>query len=76
MHHERFPVNSVFCAQPQKFSHLKILLYTVVVSFFPDSRVGLVLSMVCSSPAFKQVYNCKANDVGSVRIVYASTSAC
>ena len=29
IHHESFPVNSVFCSQPQKFSNLKVLLYTV-----------------------------------------------
>ena len=29
MHHKNFPVNSVFCAQPQKFSPLKVLPYTV-----------------------------------------------
>ena len=29
MHHESFPVNNVFCAQPQKFSHSKVLLCTV-----------------------------------------------
>ena len=29
MHHKSFPVNSVCCAQPQKFSHSKVLRYTV-----------------------------------------------
>ena len=29
MHRESFPVNSVFCAQPQKFSQSKVLPYTV-----------------------------------------------
>ena len=29
MHRESFPVNSVFCAQPRKFSHSKVLPYTV-----------------------------------------------
>jgi len=29
MHRESFPVNSAFCAQPQKFSHSKVLPYTV-----------------------------------------------
>ena len=29
MHRKSFPVNSVFCAQPQKFSHSKVLLYIV-----------------------------------------------
>ena len=29
MHCESFPVNSVFCAQLRKFSHLKVLLYMV-----------------------------------------------
>ena len=40
--------------------------HCIVVSLFPDSRVGLVLFMVCSSPAIKQVYNCTANDMGPV----------
>ena len=38
-----------------------------VVSSLIDSAAGLVLSMVCFSPSTeqrKQVYNCKANDVG------------
>ena len=29
MHRESFPVNSVFYAQPRKFSHSKVLPYTV-----------------------------------------------
>ena len=29
MHCESFPVNGVFCAQPRKFSHLKVMPYTV-----------------------------------------------
>ena len=29
MHRERFPVDSEFCAQPRKFSHSKVLLYTI-----------------------------------------------
>ena len=29
MYCESFPVNSVFCAQPRKFSHSKFLLYMV-----------------------------------------------
>ena len=29
MHHESFPVNSVFCTQPRKFSHSKVLPHTV-----------------------------------------------
>ena len=37
-----------------------------IVSSFIDSGVGLVLSMVSSSPAIKQVYNYEANDVGPV----------
>ena len=32
MHCESFPVNGVFCAQPQKFSPSKVLLYTVCES--------------------------------------------
>ena len=32
MHRKNFPVNSIFCAQPRKFSHSKVLLYTVMVS--------------------------------------------
>ena len=35
-------------------------------TLFSDSGVALVLSMVCSSLDIKQVYNCKANDVGPV----------
>ena len=31
MHHESFPVNSVFCAQPRKFSHSKVLPHIVTV---------------------------------------------
>ena len=38
----------------------------VLVSLFLDIGVGLVLPMVHSSPAIKQVYNCEANDVGPV----------
>ena len=34
-----------------------------VVSLFSDSGVGLILSMVHSSPAIKQVYNCEVNNV-------------
>ena len=30
MHRESFPVNSVFCAQPRKFSPSKVLPYTVL----------------------------------------------
>ena len=48
------------------------------MSLFSDSGVGLVLSMVRYSPDIKQVYNCKANDVGSCimngRIVYVLVS--
>ena len=29
--------------------------------------MGLILSMVHSSPAIKQVYNCEVNDAGPVR---------
>ena len=32
MHRESFPVNSAFCTQPQKFSHLKVLPYTVLIN--------------------------------------------
>ena len=38
MHRESFPVNSVFCAQPQKFSPSKVLPYTVLACWF-----GLIL---------------------------------
>ena len=30
MHRESFPVNSVYCAQPRKFSPSKVLPYTVL----------------------------------------------
>ena len=30
MHCESFPVISVFCTQPRKFSHSKVLPYTVL----------------------------------------------
>ena len=30
LHRESFPVNSVLCAQPRKFSHSKVLPHTVV----------------------------------------------
>ena len=45
-------------------NHVRIPLYSR--SLFPDTGVGLVLSVVRSSPAIKQVYNCEANDVGPV----------
>ena len=32
MHCESFPVNSVFCAQPRKFSHLKVLPYALTLA--------------------------------------------
>ena len=32
MHRESFPMNSVFCAQLRKFSHLKVLPHTVIIS--------------------------------------------
>ena len=35
MHRESFPVNSVFCAQPRKFSPSKVLPYTVHLHTFP-----------------------------------------
>ena len=35
------------------------------MSLFLDSGVGLILSIVCSSPA---IYNREANDVGPVRM--------
>jgi len=34
MHCENFPVNSVICTQPQKFSPSKVLLYAVMVFIF------------------------------------------
>ena len=34
MHCKSFPVNSVFCAKPRKFSHSKVLLYTVLALAF------------------------------------------
>ena len=37
-----------------------------IVSSFIDSGAGLVPFIVRSSPGIKQVYNCKANDVGPV----------
>ena len=33
MHRESFPVNSVFCAQPRKFSPSKVLPYTIIDIF-------------------------------------------
>ena len=39
MHHESFPVNSVFCAQPLKFSHSKVLPYTIAY-FRRSSKSG------------------------------------
>ena len=36
------------------------------MSLFIDSGVGCVLSMFCFIDQQKQVYNCKANDVGVV----------
>ena len=44
-------------------NRVRIPLYS---SLFSDSGVGLILSMVRSSPAIKQVYNCEANDVGPI----------
>ena len=41
MYRESFPVNSVFCAQPQKFSHLKVLPYTVFVLALLVSMIGI-----------------------------------
>ena len=38
----------------------------IVVSIFSDSGMGLVLSMIRSSPDVKQIYNWEANDVGPV----------
>ena len=33
MHRKNFPVNSVFCAQPRKFSPSKVLPYTVYIYY-------------------------------------------
>ena len=43
MHRESFPVNGVFCAQPRKFSSLKVLLYTVS-NFFVNEKDSLIAS--------------------------------
>ena len=43
MHRESFPVNGVFCAQPQKFSPSKVLLYTVSWQY-----VELMLSILAT----------------------------
>ena len=56
MHRESFTVNSVFSAQPQKFSHLKVLPYTVcmyimhLLCSFLNSKVA-IFSPKESSPA-------------------------
>ena len=46
-------------------NRVRIPLYSIA-SLFSDSGLGLILSMVHSSPAIKQVYNCEANDLGPV----------
>ena len=40
--------------------------HCTVASLFSDIGMGLILSMVPSSSAIKQVYNCEANDLGPV----------
>ena len=39
MHCESFPVNSVFCAQPRKFFHSKVLPYTVFQISFNNLKI-------------------------------------
>ena len=54
MHRKSFPVNGVFCAQPQKFSPLKVLPYTVC--FFNKTRAS-VLSLEFRYSELRNIYN-------------------
>ena len=55
MHRESFPVNSVFCAQPQKFSHLKVLPYGMFEDFAQVKLYKAARSLISvSGPPFLQ----------------------
>ena len=48
MHCESFPVNSVFCAQPRKFSHLKVFPHTIGHGFNSIAKIQrLYVRVVC-----------------------------
>ena len=51
MHRESFSVNSVFCAQPQKFSYSKVLLYMVHENF---SLFAVTFSGHAGTPTLQQ----------------------